>query len=111
MFRFSLLINASWDFHSFSYTYCFCRQERVSHPDVVFSALAPIVALEDAMLIAFKHESVIHVHRLQGTEFISYRYVGTGQWPTEQENRQRAERVKLKPTTQQRVDFLRLHQE
>lgn len=87
-----------WDFHSFLILTAFADR-RVSHPDVVFSALAPIVALEDAMLIAFKHESVIHVHRLQGTEFISYQQ-GVRQWPTEQEKQAESRKwVKLKPTT------------
>ena len=44
----------------------------MSQPGVVFSALAPIAALQDAILIAFKHDSVIHIDRFQGTELISH---------------------------------------
>ena len=62
----------SLGFSLFSLILTAFADRRVSHPGVVFSTLAPIAALKDAMLIAFKHESVIHIHRLQETELISH---------------------------------------
>ena len=62
----------SLGFSLFSLILTAFADRRVSHPGVVFSTLAPIAALKDAMVIAFKHESVIHIHRLQGTELISH---------------------------------------
>ena len=64
--------SVSLGFSLFSLILTAFADRKVSQPGVVFSALAPIAALQDAILIAFKHDSVIHIDRFQGTELISH---------------------------------------